>query len=331
MPSPEPDRLPTFADILEARERLAPRAVRTPLLESPALNELVGGRVLVKAEALQLTGSFKFRGAFNAISKLSPEERRRGVVAFSSGNHAQGVAAAAKLAGAPAVIVMPDDAPAVKLEGTRRWGAEIVTYDRTNHDAREGIAARILAERGGSLVRPFDDPDIMAGQGTAGLELLEQAEAIGARLDAVIAPCSGGGLASGIALAVKEKSPATEVYSVEPEGFDDMARSLAAGERRKNAEGGRSVCDALLAPQPGVLTFAVAKRALSGGLVASDADAFAAMRAAFLHLKLVLEPAGALPLAAVLSRRYDARGKTVCVVASGGNVDPETFRQALAA
>src|SRR5690606_14784325 len=219
MPNTEPDRLPTFADVLAARERLAPRAVRTPLLERPALNELAGGRVLVKAEALQLTGSFKFRGAFNAISKLPEEERRRGGVAFSSGNHAQGVAAAAKLAGAPAVIVMPDDAPAVKLEGTRRWGAEIVTYDRTDHDAREGIAARILAERGGSLVRPFDDPDIMAGQGTAGLELLEQAEAIGARLDAVIAPCSGGGLASGIALAVKEKSPATEVYSVEPEGF----------------------------------------------------------------------------------------------------------------
>jgi threonine dehydratase len=331
MPSTDARRLPVFADILAARERLAPRAVRTPLLESPALNELAGGRVLVKAEALQLTGSFKFRGAFNLVSKLSEDERRRGVVAFSSGNHAQGVAAAAKLAGAPAVIVMPDDAPSVKLEGTRRWGAEIVTYDRREHDAREGIAERILAKRGGALVRPFDDADIMAGQGTAGLELIEQAEAIGARLDAVIAPCSGGGLASGIAIAVKELTPATEVYTVEPEGFDDMARSLQAGERRRNAEGAATICDALQAPQPGVLTFAVASRALAGGLVASDADAFGAMRAAFLHLKLVLEPAGALSLAAVLSRRYDARGKTVCVVASGGNVDPETFRRALAA
>ncbi len=331
MPSIDAARLPGFADILAARERLAPRAVRTPLLESPALNELVGGRVLVKAEALQLTGSFKFRGAFNFLSKLDPEQRRRGVVAFSSGNHAQGVAAAARVAGAPAVIVMPDDAPAVKLEGTRRWGAEIVTYDRRDHDAREGVAERILAERGGSLIRPFDDADVMAGQGTAGLELIEQAEAIGARLDAVIAPCSGGGLASGIAIAVKERTPATEVYTVEPEGFDDMARSLAAGDRRRNADGAVSVCDALQAPQPGVLTFAVASRALAGGLVASDAEAFAAMRAAFLHLKLVLEPSGALPLAAVLSRRYDARDRTVCVVASGGTVDPETFWRALAA
>jgi threonine dehydratase len=265
------------------------------------------------------------------LSRLSDEERRRGVVAFSSGNHAQGVAAAARLAGAPAVIVMPDDAPAVKRDGTLRWGAEIVGYDRRDHDARESVAARILAERGGTLVRPFDDPDIVAGQGTAGLELMEQAEALGAGLDAVLAPCSGGGLASGVSIAVKHASPATEIYTVEPEGFDDMARSLAAGERRKNAERAPSICDALLAPQPGVVPFAVAKRNLAGGLTASDAEALAAMRLAFLHLKLVLEPAGALPLAALLNRRYDARGKTVCVVASGGNVDPETFRRALAA
>jgi len=328
---PDTERLPTYADLLAARERIATHAVRTPLLESPALNEQVGGRVLVKAECLQLTGSFKFRGAFNVLGKLSPAERARGVVAFSSGNHAQGVAAAAKLAGAPAVIVMPDDAPAVKLDGTRRWGAEIVVYDRRDHDAREGIAARILAERGGTMVRPFDDPAIVAGQGTAGLELMEQAEAMGAKLDAVVAPCSGGGLASGVSIAVKHASPATEVYTVEPERFDDMARSLSAGEQRRNADGPPSLCDALLAPQPGVIPFAIAKRNLAGGLVASDAEALAAMRLAFLHLKLVLEPAGALPLAAILNRRYDARGRTVCVLASGGNVDPETFRRALAA
>jgi threonine dehydratase len=321
--------LPTFADVEAAARRLAGHAVLTPLLESPLLNDRLGGRLLVKAEVLQRTGSFKFRGAFNRISLIPEAERPRGVVAFSSGNHAQGVAAAARFLGIPATIVMPSDAPAIKVANTREWGARVVLYDRWKED-REAIGAGISAETGATLVRPYDDPYIMAGQGTIGLELADQAGAIGARLDAVLAPCGGGGMISGIALAIAARCPGTRVYAVEPAGFDDTTRSLAAGERLSNAAGASSFCDALLAPMPGELTFAVNSTHLAGGFAVTDAEVAAAMAVARDHFKLVVEPGGAVALAAVLSEKISIAGKTMAVVCSGGNVDPEVYAQALA-
>ncbi|MDP6706723.1 MAG: threonine/serine dehydratase [Alphaproteobacteria bacterium] len=326
---PGHETLPTIDDVLAAAERISGRAVATPLLEAPALNALVGGRLLVKAEPLQLTGSFKFRGAYNRISRIPEAERPAGVVAYSSGNHAQGVAAAAHLLGVPAVIVMPENAPRAKREGTERWGAEIATYDPGDHDSRETIAAEILRQRGGTLVRPFDDPWIIAGQGTVGLEIAERARSLDLELDAVLVPCGGGGLTAGTATAIKALSPATEVYTVEPEGFDDTARSLAAGSRQRNPDGGASFCDALLAPTPGRLTFAVNAKLVSAGLSVSDVEVGAAMAAAFAHLKLVVEPGGAVALAAALRGKYDCRDKTVAVVTSGGNVDAGTYAEAL--
>lgn len=321
-------RIPAFADVLEAAARLREYAVLTPLLESPALNTKVGGRLLIKAEVLQRTGAFKFRGAYNSLSRLEPKARKRGIVACSSGNHAQGVAAAAQILGIPAVIVMPADAPAIKIANTRSYGAEIELYDRY-HDNREAIAERIAAERGAVLDRTFEDPDVVAGQGTAGLELAEQAHACAAALDAVLIPCGGGGLISGCAIALAEKCPDAAVYAVEPEGFDDTRRSLAAGKRLRNDPEARSVCDALLVPTPGALPFKINSALLAGALVVSDAEAGRAMAAAFRHLKIVVEPGGAVALAAVLSGKYDCRGKTVAVICSGGNVDPDTFCRVL--
>ncbi len=317
---------PTFADIEAAAERLEGQAVRTPLLQSPALNERLGGRVLLKAETLQRTGSFKFRGAYNRISRIPAGARAAGVVAYSSGNHAQGVAAAAALLGVPATIVMPRDAPAIKLDNTRGYGAQVVLYDRLT-EVREKIGAAIAAERGATIVRPYDDPAIIAGQGTCGLEIARQAA--GADLDALLVCCGGGGLSAGCALALAELSPQTKIYSVEPEGFDDTARSLAAGERLGNDPAARSFCDALLAPSPGELTFAINRRLLAGGLAVSDAEVAAAMGYAFQTLKLVVEPGGAVALAALLAGRLEARGKTVALTLSGGNVDRETYRRAL--
>ncbi len=321
--------VPGIDDVVDAAARVNGVATRTPLLESAALNDLVGGRLLIKAEMLQVTGSFKFRGAYNRISRLDAAARQAGVIAFSSGNHAQGVAAAAHLAGAPAVIVMPDDAPRVKREGTERWGAEIVTYDRSDHDARETIAAEIMSVRGGTLVPPYDDPHIIAGQGTAGLELLAQAAECSAKPDAVLVPCGGGGLTAGVATAVSTQLPDCAIHTVEPAGFDDTARSLAARERLDIDSDASSFCDALLAPRPGELTFAINSRLVTSGLVVDDGEAAAAMRALFTHLKLVAEPGGAVAVAAALSGQFDCRGKTVCAVASGGNVDPGTFCDAL--
>ena len=320
--------LPTFADVQAAAGRLRGRAVVTPLLESPLLNEELGVRVLVKAEALQRTGSFKFRGAYNHISRLAEAGRCRGVVAYSTGNHAQGVAAAARLAATPALIVMPADAPEVKLNNTRAWGAEVVFYDR-DRDSREEIAGQIADERGLALVPPFDHPWTIAGQGSVGLELAEQAAALGAELDAVLVPCGGGGLISGCALALAERAPHAAIYAVEPTGFDDTSRSLAAGSRQRIDPGARSFCDALLAPMPGELTFAINRTCLAGGLVVDDDEVARAMRLAFRHFKLVLEPSGAVALAAVAAEKLDCRGKTVAVVASGGNVDADTFAAAL--
>ena len=324
--APEP---PTIADIEEAAGRIKGRAFCTPLVESPLLNRRLGCRLLAKAEVLQRTGSFKFRGAFNRLSKLNEDERRLGVVAYSSGNHAQGVAAAARIVGASATIFMPKDAPATKILNTRRHGAEVRFYDRET-ESREEMAEDLARERGAVVVRPYEDPDVIAGQGTVGLEIASQARRLGIRLDAVLAPCGGGGLAAGTALAIAETSPETRVYSVEPQGFDDMARSLTAGARKRNADGDQSMCDALLMHEPGALTFAVARGRLAGGLAVDDSATRRAMCTAFADLKLVVEPSGAVALAAVLAKAIETPGRTIAVVLTGGNVDPETFSEVLA-
>ena len=322
--------LPGLTEIRAAAEKLAAVAVQTPLLQAPALDRRTGGHVLIKAEMLQRTGSFKFRGAYNKISRIAPALRHKGVVAFSSGNHAQGVAAAAQLLNTPATIVMPADAPAIKIENTRGYGASVVLYDRDTGD-REAIAAEIVARTGATLVRPYDDPDIIAGQGTIGLELVRQAEALGCRLDLVLTPCSGGGLMAGCATAVKALSPRTRLMTVEPQDFDDMARSLASGHRQTNKPGRRSICDALMSPTPGILTFRINQRLTEAGLAVSDAEVQQAMAFAFRELKLVVEPGGAVPLAAVLTGKVEAAGQTIALVLSGGNVDAATFTAALAA
>ena len=311
------------SNVMAAAERLRGVAVRTPLLESDALNARVGGRLLIKPEVLQRTGSFKFRGAYNAIATLRPAA----VVAYSSGNHAQGVALAARLLGATATIVMPADAPRAKLEGTRAWGATVVTYDRLRDD-REAIGREIAERTGAVLIRPYDDPLIIAGQGTLGLEIADQAASVDARIDGALV-CCGGGLVAGCAVALRDRLPGLSVHAVEPEGFDDTGRSLAAGQRVRNAAGARSFCDALLAPMPGELTFAINSRLLAGGLVVSDTEVATAMRLAFRHLKLVLEPGGAVALAAALAGKVPTRDRTLAVVLSGGNVDAELFRDVL--
>ncbi len=323
--------LPDIGDVRSAARRICGVAVETPLLEAPALGEIVGCRVLIKAEMLQRTGSFKFRGAYNRLSRLTAEQRRAGVVAYSSGNHAQGVAAAARLLGVPALIVMPADAPAIKIDNTRGYGAEVVTYDR-HAENREEIGGRIAEERGATIVPPYDHPHVIAGQGTCGLELVRQAVQRDAELDAVLVPCGGGGLSAGINLAIAAESPGTAVYAVEPAEFDDTRRSLEAGERVGNPVGAASICDSLLARMPGELTFAINRRLLAGVLTVSDDEAGVAMRLAFRWLKLVFEPGGAVALAALLAGRAPAlRGRTVAVVASGGNVDPALFARVLQA
>ncbi len=316
--------LPVFDDITEAATRINGLAVRTPLLESHILNERVSGRVLIKPENLQRMGAFKFRGAYNMISRLDKEHWPGGVTTCSSGNHAQGVAEAARLCGLPAAIVMPADAPALKLERTRRAGAEVITYDRDTED-REAIAARIAEERGALFVPPYNSPDIIAGQGTLGLELMLDAAERGAEPGAVLVPCGGGGLVSGVALAVKHFRDAAEVWAVEPENFDDLARSLKSGRRETNSSQSGSICDALLAPTPGELTFQIIRRLLSGALTVSDDDAREAIRFAFEELKLVVEPGGAVALAALLSGRFAVNGGTVAIVLSGGNIDRADF------
>jgi threonine dehydratase len=320
--------LPDAGAVRAAAVRLKNQAVVTPLLSSPRVDARLGGRVLVKAENLQRTGSFKFRGAYNALAQLGAAERRGGVVAYSSGNHAQGVAAAAALLDMQAVIVMPSDAPTIKVANTRADGAEIVLYDRYGEN-REAIATRIAQERGAELLPPYDDARIIAGQGTIGLEIAVEATARGLKLDAAIASCSGGGLVTGCALALMEAHPGIAVYAAEPEGLDDMRRSLAAGERVANDPAARSICDALLAPMPGLITFALARRLLADSIAVSDDEVRHAMRIAFEDYKLVLEPGGAAALAAVLSGKLDIKGKTIAVVASGGNVDRADFAAAL--
>ncbi len=323
------DSLPDFSDVLAARSRLEGHAVITPLLRSEALDALTGGRILLKPECLQRTGTFKFRGAFNRLSMIPEADRSRGVVACSSGNHAQGVAEAARILGMPATIVMPSDAPALKRQRTEASGATVIAYDRETED-REAIAAQLCSERGATLVHPYDDAGVMAGQGTAGAELVEQAAAFGMVPDVVLTPCGGGGLTAGLALALQELAPGAELGTVEPEGFDDTARSLAAHERLANERAGGSVCDALLSPMPGKLTFRINEPRLSHALVVSDAEALAAVAFAFRELKLVVEPGGAVALAAVLSRHLPVAGRTVALVLSGGNVEPAMMARALA-
>jgi threonine dehydratase len=320
--------LPTVKDVEAAAVRLKGKAVVTPLLESTLLNARLGGRLLVKAETLQRTGSFKFRGAYNRISLIPEAERARGVIAFSSGNHAQGVAAAAKAFGIAATIIMPFDAPAVKVRNTRAHGAEVVFYDRWTGN-REAIGQKLAAETGATLVRPYDDAGVIAGQGTVGLEIAAQAEAMGAKLDACVVCCGGGGLVAGTALALADRSPSTKVFAAEPEGFDDTARSLAAGTRLPNAPGATSFCDAIVTPIPGEITFRINGRLLAGGVAVSDAEVAEAMRIAFDALRVVVEPGGAVALAAALSGKVPVEGRAVAVVCSGGNVDADAFAKVL--
>ncbi len=312
------------ADIEAAAERLRGIARRTPLLENEWLDKATGGRVLIKAECLQRTGSFKIRGAYNRLAQLSPAEKTRGVVAFSSGNHAQGVAAAAQRLGIPAIIVMPEDAPRIKLHNTRALGAEVRTYPRAGA-SREAIAQALAEERDMTLVPSFDDPRIIAGQGTVGLEIVAQARDREVEPDLMLAPVGGGGLLAGSAIALKAAFPRIALHGVEPAGHDDLARSLRLGERVEAAVHRPSICDALLAPITGALTFPILQRFLESGLVVDDAAVRTAMRFAFERLKLVVEPGGAVALAALLSGVIDVRGRTVVIVLSGGNVDHAAF------
>lgn len=319
---------PVYANIVNAAERLAGHAVRTPLLRNDRLDEESGARVFVKAECLQRTGSFKFRGAFNRISRLDAAERARGVMAYSSGNHAQGVAAAARLNGTKAKILMPSDAPASKVEGVKFWGGEVVFYDRATEN-REEMGRAIAEAEGRVLVPPYEDPFVISGQATAGLEAVEQLAEYGLAPDIVVCPAGGGGLIAGVGLAVLHHHPQTEIWAAEPEGFDDHRRSLAAGKRQVNERLTGSVCDAIITPTPGELTWSINSQQLAGGAAVSDEDALDAVAYAWRHFKLVVEPGAAVALAAVLSGKIDVAGKTVCAIASGGNVDKAMFARAL--
>ncbi len=311
---------PTPADVHAARVRITPHIVRTPMLRNAALDALTGGTILIKPEVLQRTGSFKLRGATNALLRLSPEQLKRGVVAYSSGNHAQAIACAAQRFGTQATIVMPSDAPAIKREHTAFWGAKIVLYDRAT-ESREDISAAIVSRTGAALIPPYEHPDVIAGQGTLALELAEDAAACGLIMDAMIVCTGGGGLIAGCALALSDVSPSTKIYAAEPAGWDDTARSLKAGQRLANDMQGSKFCDALLTPIPGVLTFSINSRLVTAGLTATDDAVRAAINFARRHLKLVLEPGGAVALAALLSNQLATNGLTIGVTLSGGNAD----------
>lgn len=318
----------TLAQITAAAARLAGHSRRTPLLNAPLLDRVAGRRVFVKAECLQWTGSFKFRGGWSAVSALTPDQRARGVIAFSSGNHAQGVALAAARHGAPCTILMPADAPGVKIDNTRAYGATVVLYDRETQD-RDALGAALSAEQGLTLIRPYDDPQVIAGQASVGLEIAEQATEAGVTTADVLTCCGGGGLTAGIALALAAHAPGLRVRPAEPEGFDDTARSLASGTRQRNATLSGSLCDAIVTPTPGEITFPILQRLCGPGLVVTEDQVLRAMALAFAHLRIVVEPGGAVALAAALFAP-DLPDTVICT-ASGGNVDPGIFARALAA
>jgi len=320
---------PTAADVDAAAKKLAGVAIRTPLVNSPVLDQLLGARVFLKAETLQRTGSFKFRGAYNKISSIAPDRKASRVVAYSSGNHAQGVAHAAALCNMPAVIVMPSDAPQAKRERTAALGAEVVLYDRDTED-RAAIARGIAQKRGAVLVPPFDDPYVIAGQGTAGREICEDLDKLGLKPDVVVVGASGGGLIAGIALAIKARVPGAKFYSAEPDGFDDTMRSFKSGKREANPRMSGTICDALMTNTPGVITWEINRKLVGEGVSASDAEVGRAVAFAFRELKLVVEPGGAIGLAALLAGKLDIKGKVVVAVLSGGNVDAELFHRLIA-
>ena len=328
MTDPQDADTPIADDVHRAAERITGHAVRTPLVSSPALDEVTGAQVLLKCETLQRTGSFKFRGAYNAIAALTREAREAGVVAVSSGNHAQGVAEAARLFGIRATIVMPSDAPAAKRERTIRSGGRIVDYDRARED-RDAVAARVVAEHGGAFIHPYNDPNVIAGQGTAGLEIAEDCASHLLRPGVVVVPCGGGGLSAGVALAVHDKFPAAAIVLVEPEGFDDYGRSLREDRILSNSAASGSICDALLAPSPGPIGFRINRVNYTHAVTVSDGEALAAVAYAFRELKLVVEPGGAVALAALLSGKVEAAGRTVIVLLSGGNIDEMVLQRAL--
>jgi threonine dehydratase len=314
------------ADIEAAADRLQGISIRTPLLQNFELDELAGGKVLIKPECLQVTGSFKIRGAYNRLSQLTREQASNGVVAWSSGNHAQGVAAAGSMLGIQTAIVMPEDAPRAKIENTKRLGGEVISFDRYSGD-REAIAKGLAAERNAAIVPSYDHEQIIAGQGTIGLEIADDANELGLPPDQVLIPCGGGGLSSGCALALKSRLPDVDVYAVEPADFDDTARSFASGERMRIDDSARSICDALQTPMPGEMTFEINRRLLSDVLTVTDEEVRAAIRFAFKNLKLVVEPGGAVALAAVLFGKVETAGKTTAIVLSGGNIDYELFAE----
>ena len=314
---------PTLADVKEAAA-LCDQIIKTPLLENPEVNSLLSGRLLIKAETAQRTGAFKFRGAYNRIRQMDEAQKKRGVIAYSSGNHAQAVALAAKICGTSALIVMPDDAPLSKMAGTRELGGKIITYNRAT-EVREEVAERIQAEGNYVMVPPNEDRRVMAGAGTVALELYEKIDT----LDAVLVPCGGGGLTAATAIVMQALSPKTKVYAVEPELFDDTRRSLEAGKRLSNSKGLKTICDSIMTDTPGALTFPINQKLLAGVLTVSDDDVRCAMAFAFAHYKIVVEPGGAVGLAAVLSQKIDIRDKAIAVITTGGNVDAADYCAAL--
>ena len=315
-------------DIRNAAMRIKPHIIRTPLLESPHLNAIVGGRLLVKAEPLQRTGSFKIRGAFNTLLQLSDAEQANGVLAYSSGNHAQGVACAAEVLGINATILMPEDAPKIKVENTKSYGAKVIHFNRYT-ESREEIGEKLAKTSGAVLVKPYDDARVIAGQGTIGLEIVEQLHELGLSPDTVVAPCGGGGLISGLSLAIKSEFLLADIYSAEPEHYDDTAQSLLAGRIISVKGNHKTICDSVMTPEPGELTFSIFCNLLKGGLVVTDRETRNAMRHAFNRLKLVVEPGGCVALAALLSKKIDTHNNTVVVVCSGGNVDTTLFSEVL--
>ena len=320
--------IPTYQDILSAAQTIKGEAVRTPLMRCDALDAATGCKVFVKPENLQRTGSFKFRGAFNAISKLSDEERAKGVLANSSGNHAQGVGVASRLFNCASTIIMPEDAPVMKVERTKSFGAKVIHFDRATED-RELILEEVREQTGSTVVHPYNNAMVIAGQGTVGLEIAEDMKAMDLPLDRVIACTGGGGLTSGVALSVKHHFPDVKVHSVEPVGFDDYKRSLESGKRERNATTAGSICDAIIAPSPGEIGFEINKELLHSGFVVTDDEALAAIKFAYEELKLVVEPGGAVALACALKHGREWEGETVAIILSGGNIDPEVFIRAI--